>query len=65
MERCSSSTIATASRWNSGGYFDGRPLGRFLLDMDSSYTRCPPNGGMVIVDADLDTLADRTVRADR
>lgn len=27
-------TIATASRWNSSGYFDGRPLGRFLLDMD-------------------------------
>src|SRR5690606_9910173 len=42
-----SRTIATASRRNSGGYFDGLPGRRFfLLDMDSSYMRCPPNGGM-------------------
>src|SRR5215208_3466877 len=34
MERPSSSTIATASRWNSGGYFDGRPRGLFLPDTD-------------------------------
>ena len=45
--RPSSSTIATASRRNSGGYFEGRPRARLLLlDMDSSYTRCPSNGGI-------------------
>ena len=35
MLRPSSRTIATASRWNSGGYFAGLPGRRFLLlDMD-------------------------------
>src|SRR4051794_19472574 len=34
MLRCSSSTIATASRRNSGVYFDGRPPLHFLLHMD-------------------------------
>jgi hypothetical protein len=34
IDRPSSRTIATASRWNSGGYFDGRPSALFLLDMD-------------------------------
>ncbi|MGQ0616336.1 MAG: AAA family ATPase, partial [Acidimicrobiia bacterium] len=40
--------IATASRRNSGEYFDGRPRARLLLllDMDSSYSRCPSNGGI-------------------
>lgn len=33
MLRPSSRTIATASRWNYNGYFDGRPV-LFLLDMD-------------------------------
>ena len=34
IERSSSRTIATASRWNSSGYLDGRPVVLFLLDMD-------------------------------
>jgi hypothetical protein len=52
IERPSSRTIATASRRNSGGCFDGRPRALFLLllDMDSSYTRCPSNGGMLSSD---------------
>jgi hypothetical protein len=40
-------TNDTASRLNSGGYFDGRPR-RFLasMDMDNSYSKCPSNRGM-------------------
>jgi hypothetical protein len=48
MLRCSSSTIA-ASRWNSGGYFEGRPLGRFLLDMDFLLYEVSAQRGMVTV----------------
>src|ERR671918_2433322 len=47
--RSSSRTIDTASRRNSGGNFDGGPPLDFLIvDMDSSYTRCPSNGGIPI-----------------
>ena len=34
IERPSSRTVAVASRCNSGGYFDGRPRDRVVLDMD-------------------------------
>lgn len=45
--RSSSSTIATASRRNSGGYFDGLPGRRFFdAAMDSSYVRSPLYGGV-------------------
>ncbi len=48
IERSSSSTIATASRRNSGGYFEGRPtLDSSCWTWTSSYTRCPSNGGML------------------
>ena len=44
IERCSSSTITTASRWNSGGCFDGRPLGPFSWTWTSSYRGVPQRG---------------------
>ncbi len=43
--RPSSRTIATASRWNSDGYFAGRPGDRFMLDMDFLLYEVSPTGG--------------------
>jgi hypothetical protein len=46
MLRCSSSIVATASLWNSSGYFEGRPLsGASRWTRTSSSMSCLSTGG--------------------